>query len=84
MLFHFFRTKVSTGLNPLRETKSIKWFNQRKNTAHVNYINTLEEKRKDKAAKFHALKVKKIDARKKAMNDKSVSAFNAELKKYGF
>lgn len=47
-------------------------------------INTLEEKRKEKAAKFHALKVKKTDARNKAMNDKSVSAFSAELKKYGF
>ena len=35
-----------TGLNPLRETKSIKWFNQRKETAHANYINTLEEKKK--------------------------------------
>jgi len=47
-------------------------------------INSLEEKRKEKAAKFHAVKTKKADARKKAMGDKTVAAFSAELKKFGF
>lgn len=47
-------------------------------------INSLEEKRKEKASKFHAIKSKKADARKKAMGDKSVAAFSAELKKFGF
>ena len=47
-------------------------------------VATLEEKRKEKSAKFHEKKAKKLDARKKALNDKSVAAFNKELTKFGF
>ena len=47
-------------------------------------IETLEEKRKAKAEKFHELKSKKVAARARAMGDKTVAKFNDELKKYGF
>jgi hypothetical protein len=47
-------------------------------------VNRLEEKRKVKSAKFHELKTKKVTARAKAMGDKSVEKFSAELKKFGF
>ena len=47
-------------------------------------INSLEERRKVKAAKFHTMKTNKATARSKAMGDKSVANFSAELKKYGF
>ena len=47
-------------------------------------VNSLEEKRKTKSEKFHISKTKKEAARKQALGDKTVSAFSAELKKYGF
>jgi large subunit ribosomal protein L13Ae len=47
-------------------------------------VNSLEEKRKAKASKFWAVKSKRAEATKKALGDKSVAAFSAELKKYGF
>ena len=47
-------------------------------------IASLEEKRKEKSQKFHDKKVKKISARKAALNDKSVASFNKELSKLGY
>ena len=47
-------------------------------------VNTLEEKRKTRSAKFHELKAKKIAARERAQGDKTVAQFSSELKKYGF
>jgi large subunit ribosomal protein L13Ae len=47
-------------------------------------VATLEEKRKAKSEKFWKVKAKKIDAKKKALNDKSVGKVNAELAKFGF
>ena len=47
-------------------------------------VETLEEKRKVKSAKFHAAKKAKEDARAKAANDKTVQQFNKELEKFGF
>lgn len=44
----------------------------------------LEEKRKVKAEKFHALRTKKDAARKQALGDKTIAAFSENLKKYGF
>lgn len=47
-------------------------------------VKSLEEKRKAKSAKFFEKKTKKVTARKKALADKSVAAFNADLAKLGF
>jgi large subunit ribosomal protein L13Ae len=47
-------------------------------------VETLEAKRKVKSHKFHESKAKKVAARAKAMGDKAVGAFSAELKKMGF
>jgi large subunit ribosomal protein L13Ae len=47
-------------------------------------VATLEEKRKVKSQKFFDTKTKKVAAQKKAQDDKSVAAVNAELKKFGF
>jgi large subunit ribosomal protein L13Ae len=44
----------------------------------------LEEKRKVKAEKFHVLKTKKDAARKQALGDKTIAAFSATLKQFGF
>ena len=38
--------RLNTGINPLRETTSIRWFKQRERTTHPSYVHTLEEKRK--------------------------------------
>ena len=47
-------------------------------------VATLEEKRKVKSQKFFETKAKKLAARKKAVDDKSVSKVNNELKSLGF
>jgi len=47
-------------------------------------IAKLEDKRRTASAKYHTLKVKKEQARTKAMGDKRVAEFTNELKKYGF
>ena len=47
-------------------------------------VATLEEKRKVKSEKFYKVKAKKVEAKKKALNDKSVGKVNAELAKFGF
>ena len=50
----------------------------------ASLVETLEAKRKVKSAKFHEMKNKKVVARTKALDDKSVAAFSTELKKIGF
>jgi len=47
-------------------------------------VATLEEKRKVKSEKFWQVKSKKVEAKKKALGDKSVGKVNAELAKFGF
>ena len=47
-------------------------------------VSKLEEKRKIKSAKFHEMKKKKVEARIASLEDKSVTKWNDELKKYGF
>ena len=47
-------------------------------------VASLEEKRKVKSEKYYAVKAKKIEAKKKALGDKSVGKVNAELSKFGF
>jgi len=47
-------------------------------------VKTLEEKRKEKSAKYHEMKQKKVDARSKANQSKEVQKINTELAKYGF
>merc|ERR1711974_231774 len=47
-------------------------------------VERLEEKRKVKSAAFHALKVKKQEAKVNAAKDGSVAPFNAALEKLGF
>merc|ERR1711907_914074 len=47
-------------------------------------VATLEEKRKVKSEKYFQMKKKKIAAKKKAVDDKSVAKVNAELKSFGF
>ena len=47
-------------------------------------VSRLEEKRKTKSAKYWELKQKKVDARKKAANNKDLAKVNEELAKYGF
>tara|TARA_B110000285_G_C15104454_1_gene607070 strand:+ start:1183 stop:1779 length:597 start_codon:yes stop_codon:yes gene_type:complete len=47
-------------------------------------VATLEEKRKIKSQKFFDTKQKKVAAKKKAVDDKSVTKVNAELKALGF
>merc|ERR1711935_919170 len=47
-------------------------------------VASLEEKRKVKSEKYYAVKAKKIEAKKKALGDKSVAKVSAELAKHGF
>jgi large subunit ribosomal protein L13Ae len=47
-------------------------------------IKSLEAKRKVKSDRFFQNKVKKADAKKKALGDKKVAAVSAELAKHGF
>ena len=47
-------------------------------------VATLEEKRKVKSQKYFETKQKKVAAKKKAVDDKSVAKVNAELKTLGF
>lgn len=47
-------------------------------------VERLEQRRKEKSQKFHALKQKKVQARAQALKHKDVSKFNAELAKHGF
>jgi len=47
-------------------------------------VERLEERRKVKSAAFHALKVKKQEAKASAAKDASVAPFNAALAKLGF
>ena len=47
-------------------------------------MTSLEQKRKEKSAKFHEMKQKKLVAREKANSSKEVQKINTELAKYGF
>lgn len=47
-------------------------------------VERLENKRKEKSAKFWDLKKKKLDAREKAKGNKDLAKINEELAKYGF
>ena len=47
-------------------------------------VATLEEKRKAKSQKFYETKQKKVAAKAKAVNDKTVAKVNNELKALGF
>ena len=47
-------------------------------------IGKLEAKRKVRSAKFHELKVRRQNARAKAMGDKTVADFNKQLAVYGY
>ena len=47
-------------------------------------VEKCEERRKEKAQKFHELKVKKQQAREKAMGHADVANMKKELANYGF
>ena len=47
-------------------------------------IGKLEAKRKVRSAKFHELKVRRQNARTKALGDKTVADFNKQLAVFGY
>ena len=47
-------------------------------------VDKLEDRRREKSAKYYALKQKKVEAKDKTKGSKELSKFNEELAKYGF
>ena len=86
---HKKRMVVPEALKIVRLKDNRKYCNVGELASHMGWtkkdtVDTLEEKRKVKAAKFWELKKKKIDAKDKAKNHKDVQELNKTLSQYGF
>ena len=47
-------------------------------------VDKLEDRRREKSAKYYQLKQKKVEAKEKTKGSKELAKFNDELAKYGF
>ena len=47
-------------------------------------VSKLEDRRREKGLKYHALKTRKLEAKAKALNHKDLAGVKTELAKYGF